>query len=294
MAEHTLGESRFVTLSDGRKLHYRSRGTGGPTVILESGMGFSGAIWGLVLPEVAKHARVVAYDRARIGKSDWDDKDRTIDRISDDLEQFLRHFEGPLILVGYSWGGPIVRRAAARRTSDVRGIILLDQTDERNPEYFTDAKQQPNRLAQTVVMWFMHVIGLRLATWKLLKDMPTDCRREIMWRDLALKGARNAEEEIKHIIPGLQLMREDEDILEGIDVTVVTGVDPELMSREYRPAMVDAHRKTAEALDRGRLVRAENSAHFTPLTQPKLVNREIISMIGKVRQQVAMPHRKLR
>lgn len=287
MADHTLGDSHFFTLADGRTLHYRMRGSSTPTVILESGMGFSSAVWGLVQPEIAKHTRVIAYDRAGIGKSDRDDADRTLDRTADDLEQFLHNFEGPLILVGYSWGGPIIRRVASRRTSDVRGIILLDQTDERNPDYFTDLKQQSNRLSETVVFWFMHVIGLRFAAWKLLKDMPTDCRREIIWRDLALKGARNAEEELKHIVPGLELMREVEDLLEGIEVTVVSGMDPELMSREYRPSMVEAHRKTAKALHRGRLVNAEDSAHFTPLTQPKLVNREITAMIERTREQEA-------
>lgn len=284
MAEHTLGDSSYVTLKDGRKLHYRSQGTGAPTVVFESGMGFSSALWGLVQPEIAKQTHVVAYDRAGIGKSDWDDADRTIDRIADDLEQLLQHLEGPLILVGYSWGGPMVRRVAARRTSDIRGLILLDQTDERNPEYFTDVKPQPSRISRTVVLWFMHVIGIRYATAKLLKDMPTDCRREIMWRDLALKGARNAEEEVKHIVPGLQKLKEDEDLLEGIEVTVVSGMDPELMTREYRPAMVEAHKKTAEALDRGRLVEAKSSAHFTPITEPELVIREVTAMVEKIRE----------
>lgn len=284
MTDHTLGDSSFVTLSDGRKLHYRSQGTGSPTVVFESGMGFSSAVWGLVQPEIAKQTHVVAYDRAGVGKSDWDDSDRTIDRIADDLEQLLQHLDGPLILVGYSWGGPMVRRVAARRTSDIRGLIVLDQADERNPEYFTEVKTQPSRLSKTVVLWFMHVIGIRYATAKLLKDMPTDCRREIMWRDLALNGARIAEEEVKHIVPGLQKLKDDDDILEGIDVTVVTGKDPELMTREYRPAMVEAHKKTAEALDRGRLVEAKHSAHFTPITQPYLVIREITAMIEKIRE----------
>lgn len=283
MSEHTLGESRFITLNDGRKLHYRQQGSGSPTVIFESGMGFSSAIWGLVQPEIAQHATCIAYDRAGIGKSDGDDEDRTLDRIADDLEQLLQRFEGPLILVGYSLGGPMVRRAAARRTADVRGIVLLDQVDERNPDYFTDLKQRDNPLSRVMVLWLMHVIGLRFAAWKLLKDMPTDCRREIMWRDLALKGAKNAEEELSHMVSGLELLRAEDDPLVGIDVTVVTGMDPELLSREYRPAMVEAHRKTAAALDRGRLVEATDSAHFTPITQPKLVNREIMRLIEKIR-----------
>lgn len=278
-----MGESRFITLPDGRALHYRSQGRGVPTIVLESGMGFSSAIWGMVQPEIARETRVVAYDRASIGKSDPDDHDRTLDRVADDLEQFLQHFEGPLILVGYSWGGPIVRRVAARRSSSIQGIVLLDQTDERHPAYFTEVREKDSWWAKTFVMWLMHVIGLRLAAWRLLKDMPGDCRREILWRDLALKGARNAAKELKHIVPGLALLKQEEDLLEGIEVTVVSGTDPTFRTREYRPGMVEAHRETAAALHRGRLVEAEDSAHFTPLTQPELVKREIRAMIEKVR-----------
>ena len=285
MPEHTLGESRFVTLSDGRKLHYRSRGKGGPTVILESGMGFSGAVYGLILPEIAKQVRVVAYDRAGIGKSDRDDADRDIDRITDDLEQLLQQFEGPLILVGYSWGGAIVRRAAARQSADVRGIILLDQTDERNPEYFTYLKQQSTVIAKVFSMWFMHVIGLRFTAWRVLKDFPADCRREILWRDIAFKGIRNASAELKQIVPGLEALKEEDDLLDGIPAVVVSGTDPDLMGRDHRPPMVEAHIETAEALDEGKLVKARRSAHFTPLTQPKLVIREITTMIKKVREE---------
>ena len=146
MSEHTLGESNFVTLRDGRKLHYRQRGTGSPTVVFEAGMGLSSATWGMVQPDVAQHTLAIAYDRAGIGKSDWDDHERTVDRIADDLQELLETLPGPFVLVGHSWGGPILRRLAARKAVDVRGLVLLDPTDEQDKTISKKFATSPTQL----------------------------------------------------------------------------------------------------------------------------------------------------
>lgn len=287
---HTLGESHFIELQDGRKLHYRKNGAGQPTVVFESGLNFSSAVWGLVQPDIAEVTTAVAYDRAGIGKSDWDDQDRTLDRIADDLDQLLSHLKGPFILVGYSWGGPIVRRLAARRTADIRALVLLDQVDEHNLEYFTVAKAKPPGLARFLVLWLMHTIGLMFAARRVFRDMPADCRREIIWRDISVRGPRISREELAHFLDGVTLMRNEPDPLDGIEVAVVTGTNPDSSARRFRPAFVRAHKRTAESMDKGRLVTASRSAHFTPITEPQLVIREILKMIELVRKQHKSRH----
>ncbi|WP_251558675.1 alpha/beta fold hydrolase [Paenibacillus pasadenensis] len=39
--------------------------------------------------------------------------------------------QGPFLLVGHGWGGPIVRAAAAADLSRIRGLVLVDPSDER-------------------------------------------------------------------------------------------------------------------------------------------------------------------
>ncbi len=283
MSEHTLGKSHFVTLRDGRKLHYRQRGTGSPTVVFEAGMGLSSATWGMVQPEVAKHTLAIAYDRAGIGKSDWDDHERTVDRIADDLQELLESLQGPFILVGHSWGGPILRRLAARRAVDIRGLILLDPTDEHDDDYFKEVRNEPNPIVKAAVLWLIHTVGLRLAFRRVLKDMPTDCRREIMWRDISRNGIKVWDAELEPFIPGLTTLREEPDPLTGIDVTLVSGAGPKQMKADFRPALVEAHRKTVEMLDLGNLVVATKSGHYTPMTEPGLVADDTVKMVEKHR-----------
>jgi hypothetical protein len=52
----------------GYRLHLKCIGTGSPTVILEAGQGGGSDDWDIVMPEVAKHTRVCAYDRGDAGR----------------------------------------------------------------------------------------------------------------------------------------------------------------------------------------------------------------------------------
>ena len=101
-------------------------------MVFESGMGASGSMWGAVLPGIAARTRAVAYDRAGLGRSDPDPQPRTLARMTDDLVALLEHLgDDHYVLVGHSWGGPIVRTTAARRPELIAGLVLVDASDER-------------------------------------------------------------------------------------------------------------------------------------------------------------------
>ncbi|PKQ59327.1 alpha/beta hydrolase, partial [Mycobacterium sp. MHSD3] len=126
-----------MSTADGRALHYMVAGTGDPTVVFESGMGFSRSAWGLVQPLVAQRFRSVVYDRANLGRSDDDDQPRTLERITGDLDALLTALgPGPYILVGHSYGGTIALASTAADPSRIAGIILVDHSDENLDSYF--------------------------------------------------------------------------------------------------------------------------------------------------------------
>src|SRR6478735_2114039 len=95
---------------DGRELCAVRDGSGTPTVVFEAGMGGSHHMWGGVLPGVAEITDAVAYDRSGLGLSPPDPAPRSLGRLGDDLCDVLGQLgDGPFLLVGHSWGGPIVR-----------------------------------------------------------------------------------------------------------------------------------------------------------------------------------------
>lgn len=100
-----------------------------PTVILDAGMVSFSANWAWVQPEVAKFARVVAYDRARLG---WSDpapaKPRDAGTSAKELHTALQNagLSGPYVLAGHSYGGLMIRAFTALYPGEVAGLVLVD------------------------------------------------------------------------------------------------------------------------------------------------------------------------
>jgi pimeloyl-ACP methyl ester carboxylesterase len=99
-----------------------------PTVVLESGIGDFSVEWSLVQPGVAKFARVCSYDRAGDGWSDLGPHPRTMHQIVYELHALLEKagVKPPLVLVGHSYGGWLVRVYASTYPADVAAMVLVE------------------------------------------------------------------------------------------------------------------------------------------------------------------------
>jgi pimeloyl-ACP methyl ester carboxylesterase len=106
----------------------QNRRPGQPIVVFEAGASNSLEIWGGILPQVASMAPVVAYDRAGLGRSEWDDTTPTPKHVADRLRRVLRQIgaDPPYVLVGFSWGGMLSRYFAGYYASDVAGLVFVD------------------------------------------------------------------------------------------------------------------------------------------------------------------------
>lgn len=123
----------------GYALHLNCTGQGSPTVILEAGLNDFSVQWATVQPEVSRFARVCTYDRAGLGWSDDSPQPRTRQTMVDELHRLLAAagVDGPLLLVGHSFGGMVMRDYAQRYAHEVVGLVLVDAAHEgqlaRNP-----------------------------------------------------------------------------------------------------------------------------------------------------------------
>jgi len=121
-------------------------GTGSPTVIMETGLGSSSGNWIDPQRELASTTRVCRYDRVGIGQS----QARGVETITagtraDELHALVQaaQLDGPYVLVGWSFGGMIVRLFAARHPADAAGLVLLDSSheDQLIDPWFTSQSQ---------------------------------------------------------------------------------------------------------------------------------------------------------
>ena len=123
----------------GYRLHIHCLGpegaSGGPTVVMDAGLGECSLGWALVQPEIAKFARVCTYDRAGLGWSDPAPTPRTSRQIVSDLHALLTNagVKPPYVLVGHSFGGLNARLYTGQFPEEVAGMVLVDSAHEDLP-----------------------------------------------------------------------------------------------------------------------------------------------------------------
>lgn len=277
---HTFGVSRYVATPAGHRLHAMANGAGTPTVVFESGLGFSRATWGLVQPRVAARTRAVVYDRAGLGRSDPASTPRTLHRLAGDLGTLLDALgAGPFILVGHSWGGPIVRVAAAADRARIRGLVLVDPSDEHADAYFSPAAAWQFAATRALIPALA-----RLGLYRLLGSrpggvQPADVAADHRAEDFTVVAARATAAELRPFLGDLRALRARPLDLGDLPVTVISGTRMGFLDRAVRAAIVAAHRQTVASLANARFVAAPDSGHLIPFSEPDLIVAEILRLI---------------
>ncbi len=149
---------------NGLKLYYEIHGKPGaspPLVLLHGGGSTIETSFAHVLPELAKHRRVIAFDQQGHGRTaDIADRPFTFEQSADDAAALLRHLGIPRAdFFGYSNGGSIAMQIAIRHPKLVRKLVIASAMYKRDGmiDGFWD--------------------GMRHAS---LKDMPAELKNEYL------------------------------------------------------------------------------------------------------------------
>jgi pimeloyl-ACP methyl ester carboxylesterase len=116
---------RYASL-DGHRIAYRVLGSGGPVIVLLSGLGYGMDTFSGVAGELAAHATVIVYDRGGYGRSEPAAAVRSAAEAERELLAVLREagVQGPVYLLGHSLGGTFAEYFAARHPNLIAGLIL--------------------------------------------------------------------------------------------------------------------------------------------------------------------------
>lgn len=271
-----LTSTKPVTLPDGRVLQTYHAGSGDDVIVLESGMGTGAAYWGLVVDELVSHpVRIVAYDRAGYGRSSPATDKRTLADLAGDLLAVVASVEGRVLLVGHSWGGPILRVAAPQIRSRLAGLLLVDPSDELCPFYFTRK--------MTLLFWLgsylsyvYYYLGWAEKMGRAILDPLPEPYLGAAVAGLSKSSARASSWEVTDIGGKLRSAADAE--APGVPLTLISAGGGEL-GKELRDELTAAHRQRVERV-KGRFVFAETSPHNVNVHEPALVASEAMLLLG--------------
>lgn len=116
----------------GYRLYYETYGSGSPTVIFENGSGSQLTDWKDVAPEIAKKNKVILYDRAGLGRSDFGTCPRDAYQRVAEFNTLLTglNINQPFVLVSHSIGCLLSRYYQHLYPGNVLGMIQVDPGHE--------------------------------------------------------------------------------------------------------------------------------------------------------------------
>ena len=231
-------------------------GRGSPTVVFETGgIGANGGPlehWKRVQPEVSKFTSTVAYDRAGIGLSAPGPKPRDARQIARELHTALgnAHVAPPYILVGSSFGGPLIRVFADMFPANVSGMVLVDPAQK---EYYN---------------------------WLQTRDPHLKERQDEGWRDFLASLAQAHESRVPEGIPVVLITATAIHVLPMF----LTGKQKKLLN-DFVPMWLKFHTEWLEKVPNGKHIITKKSGHAVSFEEPELIVRVIREMVEQARSR---------
>lgn len=287
MARALLPRVGAVRAPEGRSLRTYTSGTGDDLVVFESGLGLSGTCWGPVqalLEDDDAGARTLAYDRSGYGGSSPDASPRTLGRLVDDLVTMIDATpHRRLVLVGHSWGGPIVRVAAATllaRGEQVHGLVLVDPSDEQADVEVGGLARAGFAAQRAAMVPLARARVLASMIRAAVRGMPEPHRSRTVAASSNLWAARAAAAELRQFPHDLADLRTHPPDIRTTPVRIISGTRYTRADRRIRDAMNAAHRASAEALPDATFIPAPRSGHVIPASEPGIVARAVRELLA--------------
>jgi pimeloyl-ACP methyl ester carboxylesterase len=283
----------------GTALHLYETGLGQPDVVLEAGISASSVSWRPVQRALAHGMRVAAYDRAGYAWSAASSTPRTIEHLCVELDGIVAATgaRGPVILVGHSFGGLLLRHYAALHAGRVAGLVLVDPLEPFEWWPLNEARERQLRRGVTLARrgaWLAKLgvvrLGLDLLTLgarplaKLMArassgdgaPVPDRLVNEVrklppeLWPIVKAHWCRplafTTLAEYLDRLPQACALEPDAAALRDLPLVVISAAST-------KPEVVAAHRATAALSARGRHVVAEGSGHWIQLDRPDVIVR---------------------
>ena len=280
----------------GYNIHLYTTGSGGPSVILDAGMGCNALGWSLVQPKVAEFTQVTAVDRAGNGWSDESPLERTSENIIMEFRTALKKasIPAPYVLVGHSFGGINAQLWASLYPDEVLGVILVDSSHEDQFE-----KMPMPQMNHTLMM-----LASRLGVARLVTHLPMykkgvavfqeQIQNQLLSQVRTTKFMRTVLGEASQFETSCKQLKAAGGSLGDKPLIVISAAKyasaEEIgLSQERLDAFFadfkELQKDLAAKSTKGKQVIAEESDHMVTLNQPQIIIDSIKEMVESSRKQ---------
>ncbi len=253
-------KEQFVEIR-GKKQFYISKGTAKPVVVFITGLGPTMDDFQEVQTKISKYAKTICYDRAGIGKSESFNNERNLENISVELKELVEKIglDKPFVLVGHSRGGLIARYFVSKYPEKVCGLILIDPAI---PEHKWKKRE------------------LRTETEKVEFDKfyNSFCSDSVNYT----ATIRN---EFKNTFTTDSALVEGKGFPLTIPITLIGSnkITKDKYSKEENRIKVEFLKSYLKINPQIKLILTNKSGHFIHDDEPKLVTKEIVAIISKLK-----------
>jgi pimeloyl-ACP methyl ester carboxylesterase len=280
----------------GRTLNIHCTGAGSPTVVFVSGRTAPGYVWTPSQRGVSVFTRACWYDRADIGWSEAGPDPAWGDGAARDLHRLAQNagLRPPLVLVGHSFGGHVIRLYHHAYPGEASGMVFVDAAHEDAGTIQGMPHRDRPPMPRSVIRGLSIVMG-RLGMMRFLASDPGPPPKDwtaAEWDILArLRRQRNVLLADAKVGPGHatdDLVRSAGG-LEDMPLIVLTQGNPSSPSSATPGVLrgwVDLHRRFAERSRRGRQVLVPDSGHGIPEEAPEAVISAVREIVSTVRDDL--------
>lgn len=244
--------------NDNGKIYYRDTGSEKTTIVLVSGGTLGLETWDNFQEQLSRYARVISYDRNGLGNSDYIPNSKNIGAMVEELDMLINKLDvkTPIILVGHSIGGYIVRKYMESFPEKVKALFLIDA--------FHKSFYKELKIAVTEKMWNNYV-----GNWQnLISQLPLGAADEVAFN--------------------LEVMKSDENYYIPSDIPVylftsIKEVEIEERFVEFNKRAFQIHLRLNKQLENEnknlRHFVTDKSSHYIYLEEPDLIVNEILKLI---------------
>lgn len=292
-------EGKMIPSPD-KKLFARIKGEGNPVVIIETWNGGPSFEWWPIQDELAKHCRVVTYDRAGYGWSEPGTFPRTSSQIVSELKAILENANvtGPYILVGHSMGALYINHFARIYPEYTAAVVMIDPFSIENQRWYDEFPDHSNYYDKTRAIAAARKYALsglmRLFRFTPYQNIPKKIKRLVINHyssQRAYKAMLSELENWKSNVEQIGKMSSFPDVplkilFPSSDATIKNWMSykmPEKLARDMEKLHLTLAENMLGYSSKSEMIRVPDTTHALHLDQPELVAEKLIQLIYELR-----------